>query len=126
MEKLRTLVASIKFLRWLPLYEREKPFNIFIDVPDDATDKRTNNLVFEDCLTAIQDVRGQEDFFRLDKNGFMFLTYDIDFDAFENRRLVEENYLPEVERLIHRNVEGVDKIHIFDWRVRISKNPFCV
>lgn len=117
IEKLQTLVASIKFLKWLPLCEREKPFNIFLDIPDDAADQRTNNLVFEDGPTEIQDVRGQEGIFSLDKNGFMFLKYHTDFDGFENRRAVEEHCLPEVERLIHKNVEGVDKIHIFDWRV---------
>ena len=114
------VVAEAKFLKWIPLYEEEKPFNIFIDIPHDAVDKRANNLVFEQHPIDFQDIRGQETAFSLDDNGFTFVRHTTEFHNFEDRCAVEQTYLPEVEQLIRENVEGADKIHVFDWRVHLD------
>lgn len=110
-------MVTLKFLDWQELYETEKPFQIFINIPDEAEDKRTSNLVFEDVETAVHDVRGREKDFDLDKNGFRFLRHSSSLDDFHNKELIEKIYLPEVEALLRKEVEGVDKVFFFDWRV---------
>jgi len=111
------LIATLKFLDWQELYETEKPFQIFINIPDEAEDKRTSNLVFEDVEVAVHDVRGREKDFDLDTNGFRFLKHSSILDDFHSKALIEDIYLPEVEALLRKEVEDVDKVFFFDWRV---------
>jgi len=118
-------VGSIKYLKWKSLYHHEKPFNIFLDPPKDAKDQRTTNLTYEDRETYFRDVRGHESSFSLDGNGFIFRRYSLTFDNFEDPKAVETEYLPEVERIIKQEVEGADKIFIFDWRVMKQCISFC-
>ena len=110
--------ASIKYIRWQQLYEREKPFQIFVDIPPDAADQRYNNLVFENKEETFHNIRGQERKFSLNGHGFTFRHYDFDFDDFEDRASVESIYLPKVEKFIKAEIEDVDKVFFFDWRVR--------
>jgi hypothetical protein len=111
------LMATLKFFHWQGLYETEKPFQIFMDIPDDAQDKRTSNVEFEDVEIAIHDVRGKEKDFNLDVNGFRFLRHSSILDKFQSKAFVEDVYLPEVEALLRKEVEGADKVFFFDWRV---------
>lgn len=112
-----TCTASLKFLQWQELYEIEKPFQIFINIPDDAEDKRTTNLVFEDVPVVINDVRGNQKTFTLNANGFQFLKHSFVLDHFDNKQSIEDIYLPEVEKLLRKEIEDVDKVFFFDWRV---------
>ena len=109
--------GTVKFLQWQELYERERPFWVLMDVPKDAVDQRTTNLVFEDVEQDFRDVRGREHQFSLDQHGFMYLRRQIDFEAFNNQEAVTSNYLPQLERLLQDHVDGVDKVFFFDWRV---------
>ncbi|KAE9378879.1 hypothetical protein N431DRAFT_460204 [Stipitochalara longipes BDJ] len=113
-----TLVVTLKFLDWQEQYETEKPFQIFINIPDEAEDKRTSNLVFEDISIAIQDVRGKEENFTLDSNGFQFVRHHSSLDCFQSKHSIEDIYLPEVDALLRKEIEGVDKVFFFDWRLR--------
>ena len=45
--------TNISYLQWRSLYETEKPFLCFSDIPEDAEDKRDNKLFFEDRPTTI-------------------------------------------------------------------------
>ncbi|KAF6229943.1 hypothetical protein HO133_004280 [Letharia lupina] len=113
--------TRLHFLKWQDLYKREKPFQIYIDVPKDAADQRQHNLVFEEGeVTVIKNVRGHEDDYSLDKNGFCYLRHGTALEAsrFYDRDAVEETYLPECEELLKSSIEGVDQVCIFDWRVR--------
>ncbi|KAH8746035.1 methyltransferase CmcJ [Hyaloscypha finlandica] len=112
------LMVTLKFLDWQELYETEKPFQIFINIPDEPEDKRTSNLVFEDVEVAVHDVRGREKDFDLDANGFRFLKHSSILDDFHSKALIEDIYLPEVEALLRKEVEDVDKVFFFDWRLR--------
>jgi hypothetical protein len=111
------LMVTLKFLDWQELYETEKPFQIFTNIPDEAEDKRTSNLVFEDVEIAVHNVRGREKDFDLDANGFRFLRHVSILDDFHSQKKIEDIYLKEVEILLRKEVEGVDKVFIFDWRV---------
>jgi hypothetical protein len=102
-----TLKISLKFLKWQALYDTEKPFQIFINIPPDATDQRTTNLVYENVDLMAKDVRYIDFQTSLDKNGF------------NDRDYVDKYYLPEVEELLRSEVEDADRIFFFDWRVRL-------
>jgi hypothetical protein len=109
--------APVKYIKWQSLYEKERPFYSFVEVPKDVPDQRTTNIVYEDRDTFFHDTRGEQSKFTLDNHGFTFRRHEFDFDDWENQQKVEEEYLPEVERIIKTNVEGADKIFFFDWRV---------
>lgn len=118
----RQITAPLNYLRWRDLYKVEKPFQIFINIPDDATDKRSTNLEWETHQVNIQDARGSECDFTLDNYGFVFRRYPSDFNCFTDRRLVEDKYFPEIEQILRSELQGLDKIFIFDWRLRRSKH----
>ncbi|PVH88849.1 methyltransferase CmcJ [Cadophora sp. DSE1049] len=112
-----TSTVSLKFLDWQPLYEEEKPFQIFINIPPDAADQRSTNLVFEDVNVEIQDVRGAlNNALDLDSSGFQFEKHHTAVTDFTNREVVDSLYLPEIEALIREKVSGVDRVFFFDWR----------
>jgi hypothetical protein len=116
----RDVTAPVHFIKWLPLYEREKPFNIFINLPEDAKDTRTNNLEFDIKDTTFHDVRGEESDFTLDDHGFAFLKYQHDFKNFDNREAVESEYLPQIEKMVKEKIPGADRVALFDWRVGLQ------
>lgn len=111
------LVVTLKFLDWQELYAREKPFQIFIDIPDDAEDQRSSNLVFKNVQVPLIDVRTIPDNFSLDANGFIFRNYKTNVSDISNRETVETAYLPEIENILREEIPDVDRIYIFDWRV---------
>lgn len=113
----QSVKASIKYIKWQQLYEREKPFQIFIDIPKDAVDQRYNNLVFEDKEETFFNVRGREHEFGLNNHGFTYRRHHFEFDDFENRTSVESRYLPLVEQFMRSELEDVGKVFFFDWRV---------
>lgn len=109
--------ATVKFMLWLELYEKEKPFQILIDVPEDSADQTHNNQQFERKEQIFRNTRGQENSFDFDAHGFTYRFHDSDFDDFEDQQRVESVYLPKVESLLRKGVEGIDRVLFFDWRV---------
>jgi hypothetical protein len=108
------LNVTLKFLEWQQLYEEEKPFQIFINIPKDAEDQRDTNLVFEDAEVHIEDVRTSERNFSLDETGFQFEKHVTSVKDFTNRKTVDEIYLPELEKLLRSKVDGIDRVFFFD------------
>ena len=111
--------VDLTYLQRLELYQHEKPFEIFMDIPDDAPDQRAKNTQFEPRNQTIRDIRGLTDQFSLDEHGFAIrpLAVDLEPQDITTRLDVEQNYLPEVERFIRKEVDGVDQVFFFDWRV---------
>lgn len=115
--KSQDLDVNLLFLQWQKLYEREKPFQIFIDVPNGALDQRDSNLVFEKVMCKIQDIRRLSCDFQLDDFGFTYINHASKTIDFSNRKIVDRNYLPEIEVLLKRELHDVDRVFLFDWRV---------
>ena len=109
--------VTLKFLQWQPLYETEKPFQIFIDIPEDAKDKRNTNLVFEDVPLVVNDVRGLGKLSSIDEKGFIYRRHESCVTNFSDRNVVDKTYLPEIEKLLKNELDGVDRVFFFDWRV---------
>lgn len=111
--------AQLMYVQWQDLYKTEKPFQIFVATPENEASIRDTNLVFElGDEQTIHDIRGNEAAFSLDHHGFTVSTYDTKMTAWDSVSTIESIYLPEIESLISGNVEGADRVFIFDWRVR--------
>lgn len=117
-----TVTAEVLYLKKLPLYTKEKPFQLFVPVAADAVDKRSDNLEFEAKEQTFVDIRGREDDFALDTHGFQTGLYPtrLDSDMFGDRETVETRYFDEVREIL-KNVEGgYDEVFLFDWRVGLQ------
>lgn len=116
------LTATLKFITWQSLYEIEKPFQIFMNIPPDVPDQRTTNLVFSDHAIKIRDVRHYPKPCSIDERGFIYRKHrtEVPVEGFRNRETVEKSYLPEMEELLKKELgpETVDRVFFFDWRLR--------
>jgi hypothetical protein len=112
-----SLQIKLKFLKWQAIYEIEKPFQIFINIPPCAADQRTTNLVYEDVSLLVKDVRCLRSQPTLDHNGFIYCKHRTNVMDFTSRDHVDKYYLREMEALLKSKVDGVDRIFFFDWRV---------
>ena len=110
--------ATVQYMKWTDLYLKEKPFQMFLDLPPDAADQRKTNVVFEPKEIVVQNIRGREADLDLDHQGFIVrrLTEIPDLKDLDTT-IVESVYLPAMEKLLRAEVEGVDRVFFFDWRV---------
>ena len=113
------ITAKFGYLDWQDVYHKEKPYELYLDVPDSAADLRRSNLVFKELQHAVHDVRGSEDKFTLNDNGFIYRRHKNKLNdvMLRDRESVEKEYTPEIEDLIRSEIDGVDEIFFFDWRV---------
>lgn len=114
-----TVKAELQYLKRLPLYKLEKPFQLFVPVDPDAADQRSTNIEFEAQEQTFEDVRGREDEFSLGSHGFEFAVQptSLSIRDFSDRGIVESRYFREVEEIL-RNIDGgYDQVFFFDWRV---------
>ncbi|KAF2684665.1 hypothetical protein K458DRAFT_388366 [Lentithecium fluviatile CBS 122367] len=121
MSKSQDCFAVFNYLEWDPLYETEKPFQIFSDIPAGSADQRKDNLNFKPGPSEkVHDVRGDENHFTLDKNGFEYIRHKtkvLDGDIYSKEH-VQDIYLPECAQVLKTVLDGADEVHVFDWRRR--------
>jgi hypothetical protein len=114
-------IGSVQFLQWTDLYLTEKPFQLFLDIDPNAVDQRKTNLVFEEKDIRVTNLRGQEHLFSLDQNGFIVRKFPEAASCFQeappDENLIGANYFPAVERLLRKEVDGIDRLFLLDWRV---------
>lgn len=109
--------ASIQFLQWCSLYETEKPFQIFMNLLPDAEDRRKTNLRWEERPVLVEDFRERAPEFQLDTHGFT-TRHLPGFTELPDRRVITEEYIPAVKKMLQREMEDVGTVFVFDWRVR--------
>ena len=112
-------IAALQFMDWQQLYETEKPFQLFIDIPADAPDQRKTNISFTPKAVEVSDVRGLENSLTLDTHGFKLARL-----VFERTLAttvdVETAYFAALKDLLQRELgEDLDRVFFFDWRVCI-------
>ncbi|KAH7358810.1 methyltransferase CmcJ [Plectosphaerella cucumerina] len=118
------VTAEINYIRPLPIYEIEKPFQILFDIPPDVPDQRMTNVEFETRNQSFADIRPRLADFTLDKNGFEICHESLTLTSAElaDQQVIRDRYLPEVEKILRKHVQdGFDKVHFFDWRLRDSQ-----
>jgi hypothetical protein len=117
------------------VHSHEKPFEILINLPSfakDPTKFRRTNEEFEYKQARVEDVRGREDEFSLDKNGVCWKRWEgprewqgIDVHGVKNNghEWIKARYIKAVENFIKTEIEAqdgkpVDFVKVFDYKVR--------
>lgn len=108
--------AELVYAKDLPIYQREKPYQILSHLPN-LGNTAPSNLEFEALEEDVEDIRLTDRRFTLDDNGFCHAIAPTLFTDWDSRPKVEEHYLPEVKSLLKQLVEGADEVEVFDWRV---------
>lgn len=121
------ILARLSFLANIPLFEVEKPYEIYFPLP---TEFPKSNCQFEDYDgVEIHDARGHEESFSLEKSGFAFTQFTsavaLSIEAFEdpsNYTTVVLPYLRETVNFVRESVKGTERVICFDWRVSNHTN----
>ncbi|KXT08861.1 hypothetical protein AC579_6754 [Pseudocercospora musae] len=126
--------VQLQYLKNDPIYAKEKPLQITPNFAD--KDSKTNVRLAPGPFETIHDVRGQQEKFSLDGNGFRYVKAPTSFTNWSSQAAIGKDYLPELEVLLRREVEGCDEIMFYDARIRhsddnglrvegLSYNPFA-
>lgn len=115
--------ATFNYFKWQPLFEEEKPFEILMNLPDDAVDQRQVNFSFEPSksLHPVRSARSREREFQLNVHGFAFRKHTTDFTDWRDREAVEREYIPAMERFLKDNIEDAERVITYNWRLRNSE-----
>ncbi|KAK3167104.1 hypothetical protein OEA41_010229 [Lepraria neglecta] len=112
---------KLMYLQWDDKFEQEKPYQIVSEnIPELDGLARSNIQMGEGPEELIEDVRGRESTFSLDQNGFQIIKHQFPSIDYQSNDDVENVYKPEIERLLKEQVEGVDKVVFFNWRLRLN------
>lgn len=112
--EMRQEVGSLRFLKVTGAITKEKPF--VSSVPFLASGSRMSNFEEEEEKVKISDVRGREDEYTLDKNGFQYLKYS--FNNLPETKVEGPGhpFLTEVIKLF-RDLLGAKEIVVYDCNV---------
>ncbi|EME89348.1 uncharacterized protein MYCFIDRAFT_6630, partial [Pseudocercospora fijiensis CIRAD86] len=130
----RDIKVKLQYLKDDPIYAKEKPLQITPNFAD--KDNKTNVTLAPGPFETIHDVRGRQEKFSLDGNGFLYVKAPTSFTNWSSQAAIGKDYLPELEVLLRREVEGCDEIMFYDARIRhsddsglrvegLSYNPFA-
>lgn len=101
-----------------PPKDGSKPWN-YVEQPPEGSPQR--NFGAEEHDVAIHDIRGRENEFSMNENGFTTISgIESDEHDFTDDERVTNVYYPEVEKLLLDKVEGAHRIFIFDHTIRRS------
>ncbi|KAK4547112.1 hypothetical protein LTR36_001333 [Oleoguttula mirabilis] len=126
--------VQLQYLKDDPLYDTIKPLQITPNFAD--REGRTNVRLTPGETEVIKDVRGVDHDFDLDKNGFKYVKGPTKMRDWSSQPKIAQEYLPEIEELLKREVDGCDEIMFYDARIRqsgdeglriqgLSHNPFA-
>jgi len=111
--------SRFTYLQWQELYKTQKPYQIFINLPEHVPEIQQTNLVFKSGEDEIiHDIRGCEASYTLDDHGFILCKHQTEIKNWNDAREIESTYLPEMEAFLKKEVDEVDRVFFFDWRIR--------
>ena len=113
-------MVTLQYARWDEIFQYEKPYQIISDFEHQGKVLRNTNLQYGfGQRETIHDIRNNESQYTLDEHGFAVCINETRVNNFKDFKTIENEYLPEIERLLKKEVEGADDIFFFDWRVSI-------
>ncbi|KAK3100877.1 hypothetical protein LTR53_018862, partial [Teratosphaeriaceae sp. CCFEE 6253] len=130
--------VRLTYLKDDPLYQTVTPIQITPNFADH--EKRTNVRLEPGKLETLRDVRGVGGKalgnFSLDEHGFEYVKAPTAFKAWSSQPRIARDYLPELETVLRREIDGCDEILFYDARIRqegdeglrvegLSYNPFA-
>ncbi|KAK2592217.1 hypothetical protein QQS21_010069 [Conoideocrella luteorostrata] len=110
-------VTRFSYFQWEDLHWKEKPYYLYIDCPKDKP--LTNFKACKGPEETVYNLRGMEDQFNLDDNGFTVKHQQFCLGVI-NEQTVTKEYLPSLETLISDTIGEDCEIIWFDWRSRSS------
>lgn len=103
---------------YAPPADGSKPWNYVEQAPEGSPQRNYGEF---NQSVQIHDIRGREKDFDMNINGFGTLSgYESKEKDFTDDESIKQNYYPEVEKLLLDNVEGAQRVFIFDHTVRRS------
>lgn len=113
------VTVTLNYFR--PPEDGSVPYN-YVEQPPAGQPRR--NFGDFDVQAEMQDIRGKESEYTLDKDAFAVITNvpDSAEKDFVDSDSIVKNYYPEVEKLLLDNVPGATKVVLFDHTIRRS-NP---
>jgi len=109
---------QLRYATWDERFRVEKPYTIVSDMPWLEGNLKTNLKFAMAPEEVITDVRGHENEFNLDDNGFAYLSYKFPSIDMFNEAAVKEILYPKAEEFLKTRVAGVDRVYFFDHRLR--------
>ncbi|KAI8960372.1 hypothetical protein F5Y11DRAFT_349625 [Daldinia sp. FL1419] len=111
--------VELRFIKPLSKYKTEKPYWLFVGRPSEFSEIDLTNVELETVPgIPLHDIRNDGESYTLDDHGFQFVKHDQTFVEFDDEKLIESEYLPQVEKVIRDNVPDAQKVFVFDWRIR--------
>jgi len=109
-------IARLRYIKPNVLYEKEKPYYIFSEVPSGY---RRGNLEFEDGPEQlITDIRGREADFTLDEHGFIYQTCVAPSINWKDENEISSKYILDVKELLSTLLgKGIERYELCGWRV---------
>ncbi|KEY74946.1 hypothetical protein S7711_01295 [Stachybotrys chartarum IBT 7711] len=109
-------MGVLKYAVWQEIFRIQKPYKVMSDLQPGF--KKTNITYNDGPPQLFRDIRDNESRYSLDEHGFRFCRHLHNFSDWHSEEAVEEHYFPEVERILRREIPGVTKVKIFNWRLR--------
>lgn len=107
-----------------PKFDTEKPF--YSNIPFEHPEAKQTNLESTPEEVVIHNIRGHEDDFELDKQGFQVLRKSsvAEYSLFESTDWIQDVYYPEIEKLLRQAVgeSQVERVYIYDHTVSFLRS----
>ncbi|KAK1068381.1 hypothetical protein LTR74_005670 [Friedmanniomyces endolithicus] len=134
----RNIEVQLTYLKDDPLYKTVKPLQV---TPNFADTAHKTNVQLEpgqpETLHDVRDIGGKPlGDFTVDNHGFKYVNAPTAFKDWDSQPKIAQAYLPELEALLRREIDGCDEILFYDARIRqegdeglrvegLSYNPFA-
>jgi hypothetical protein len=119
----KDVIASFYFLPKDPLWEKEKPYTLKFQPAEKFPG--TNGARVEVKEILVEDIRGRESSFSMDKNGFAVMKLEnlgMTYDDFHDDSKVESVYLKNLAGGLKAFL-GAKRVQIFDFVVSLLPSP---
>ena len=105
-------ITTINFIRNDTFYEEEKPYLLTYEAPGDFP---STNVKVDLHDVKVEDIRGHEDEFTIEENGFAIMKIDttLSYNDFDDDNLVKRVYLKEVGEAL-KEFLGASRVQIFE------------
>jgi hypothetical protein len=113
--------AKLVYFQWQDIYDKEKPFQVFANVPAESKERLKNLVIAHAPAVDILDLGGNENNFILDNNGFKVFRHHMP-ENFElkSREYINSEVGPYLKSLVRKQVKDADLVKCFDWGVGCS------
>ncbi|KAL1981291.1 hypothetical protein VTN96DRAFT_2837 [Rasamsonia emersonii] len=114
--------VETELLFYVPPSDGSVPFN-YVEKPPEGQPQRNYNEAAHKI--QVEDIRGHEDEYTLDKDAFQVLKNvrsATTYETFNSDEEIQRVFYPEVERVLLDNVPGAHRVIIFDHTIR-RENP---